>query len=219
MKSGEEVVMGSDEDTDSIGSLEDVDNLITEVTGPSNDTKEKKDIKSTPAVTATGPRTKYNSKTNVFGIPDISIPKCVYSYDLLVSQSVKDKDTEDVVARTRAAFEAEAIDKVIAGGQTKELNQDMLKSAAADMDEEHGSSRVIGAVQRTHGYGQRRTWSFFDHKACIPEKREFPRNSISPDSYTAILMGWFLWPSSKLISCSYCIQNLLPENELFFTVL
>ncbi|RJE24520.1 hypothetical protein PHISCL_03158 [Aspergillus sclerotialis] len=187
MKSGEEVVMGSDDDTDSIGSLEDVDNLIMEVTGPSNDTK-KKDIKSTPTVTATGSQPRYNSKTNVFGIPDVSLPKCVYSYDLLVNQSVKDKDTEDIVAKTRAAFEAEAFDKANDRPRARESNQDMLISTAADMDEDHGSSRVIGAVQRTHGHDRERTWSFFDHRASIPDMPEFPRKSISPDSCLAILL-------------------------------
>lgn len=182
--------MGSDDDTDSIGSLEDVDNLIMEVTGSSNDAKEKKDIKSTPTVAATGSQPRYNSKTNVFGIPDISLPTCVYSYDLLVNQSAKDKNTEDMVAKTRAAFEA--FEKANEGRREKELNQDMLRSTAADMDEEHGSSRVIGAVQRTHGHDRQRTWSFFDHKASIPDIPEFPQNSISPDSYLAILLGWFL---------------------------
>lgn len=193
MKSGEEVIMGSDgDDTDSIGSLEDVESLIMESTVPKNDVAEKKELKNSSFIARTGPRFRYNSKTNIFGIPDISVPKYKNTLDLLVSQTVEDRKTEESVARTKAAYETEfprTGGQAHEGQKASEVNEDMLRSAAGDMDDDYGLSRVVGAVQRTNGYDRPKLWSAFDNQAGIPDKPEFPRDAIVQESYLAILRG------------------------------
>lgn len=191
MKNGKEIVTGSDSDTDSIESLEDVDTLINNTIGANNKVAEEKDLTSSSSDVRTGPRFKFNTKTNIFGIPDISVPKYKNTLDLLVSQTAEDKKTEDAIARAKAAYESQipGIDsRAYEDGQARELNEDMLRSAAPEMDDEFGLSRVAGAVQRTNGYDRPKLWSAFD-QASIPDKLEFPREAIAQESYLAMLRG------------------------------
>lgn len=191
MKNGKEIVMGSDSDTDSIESLEDVDTLINNTMGSNNNVAEKKDLTSSSSVARTGSQFRFNTKTNMFGIPDISVPKHKNTLDLLVSQTVEDRKTEDAIARAKAAYETQkpGVDsRVYEDGQARELNEDTLRSAAPEMDDDFGLSRVAGAVQRTNGYDRPKLWSVFD-QARILDELEFPREAIAQDSYLAMLRG------------------------------
>lgn len=182
VKDGKELVTGTDgEDTDSVASLEDPEELLRRFTCPKEDTPEEpsKD-------TSTGGRMSLRSK-NGFTEPDYK-----NTLDILVTEAVDDNETEAGVAKLKAAFESEtARNNVQAklGREGGELREDMLTSALGDKDDDLGLQRLLDAVRRTEAFEQEKTWQFFDRKADVPPALEFPRKAVAPGTHLAALRG------------------------------
>ncbi|KAL4740746.1 hypothetical protein BDV11DRAFT_213986 [Aspergillus similis] len=110
------------------------------------------------------------------------------SLDALVIQAVDDNETEAGIARLKASLAAESSrkdDPVSASN----LNEDVLASAVKsdDVDDSIGLQRILDAVRRTEALDMRKSWSFFDLEAELPRAHEFPRESICPGTYLAVL--------------------------------
>ncbi|KAL4817657.1 hypothetical protein BDW67DRAFT_174470 [Aspergillus spinulosporus] len=115
-------------------------------------------------------------------------PKYKHSLDALVIQAVDDKETEAGIARLKASLAAEPSRKDDPVSATN-LNESVLASAikSDDVEDSKGLQRIIDAVRRTEALDLRKSWSFFDVGAELPRAQEFPRESIRPGSYLAVL--------------------------------
>lgn len=200
IRNGMEVVISSDGDeTDSIASLEDVDELLKMFTNPKpKDNASEKPPNSSSTNTHTGLQSSHRmplrtspTKQNKFNPSDYTVPKYENTLDMLVAEAVDDNETEADVAKLKAAFEAEDSQN---HGETKSdsrggLHEDMLTSALGDKDDELGLQRLLDAVRRTEVFEQEKSWLFFDDKSNTPPIREFPREAVVPGAYLAGLRG------------------------------
>jgi hypothetical protein len=105
-----------------------------------------------------------------------------------VTQAVDDNETEATIARLKAVREDESSSKPDTPPSRK-LNEGMLTSALGDKDDELGLQRLLDAVRRTEALEIEKFWSFFNYEAKAPPALEFPRESIAPGTYLAVLRG------------------------------
>ena len=195
IKNGKEVVTGSDgEDADSITSLEAPEDLFAKLVGPEStdgaaDGRETKQEKKD----ALRPRRKDNvSKTSKFSASNYAVPTYKNTLDALVTEAVDDNETEAGIAKLKATLKkAEKDSASVAGtyGQNKQLHEGMLTSALGDKSDELEFQRLLDAVRRTEAFEQDKTWSFFSKGTTPPPGPEFPRDSVAPASYLAVLRG------------------------------
>ncbi|KAL4757934.1 uncharacterized protein BDW70DRAFT_170874 [Aspergillus foveolatus] len=115
-------------------------------------------------------------------------PKYKNSLDALVIQAVDDNETEAGIARLKASLAEESSRKDDPVSAT-DLNENVLASAIKSdgVEDSIGFQRIIDAVRRTEALDLRKSWSFFDAGAEPPRAREFPRESIRPGTYLAVL--------------------------------
>ena len=193
VRDGIEIVTGTDsEETDSVESLEDVDELLRRFTCPKDNYPEKPS-KGSSTDTRVDLRPKCGKPQSKFSPSETVVPKYKNTLDRLVTEAVDDHETEAGVAKLKAAIEAEnswnGADARPDGRQERKLREDMLAAALGDMDDELGLERLLDAVRRTEAFEQEKSWLFFDHEADVPPPREFPRDAISPGTPLAGLRG------------------------------
>lgn len=192
IKNGKELVTGSDgeEDSDSAASLESPEDLFAKLLGPQPvdgvaENKSKRDKKA--------------AKSNKNKASNYAVPKYKNTLEALVTEAVDDNETEAGIAQLRATLTRSEEDSAAvanADGQGKPLHEDMLTSALGDQSDEQGYQRLLDAVRRTEVFEQDKSLSFFSNDAIplleFPEFcREFPKLSIAPGTYLAVLRGWY----------------------------
>lgn len=189
VKDGKEIVTGTDgEDTDSVESLEDVDDLLKRFTHPKNEAPEEPSF----ADSRMNLRSRNGATKSKSSLSKATVPDYKNTLEMLVTEAVDDNETEAGVAKAKAAMEIEnSRNRVEAkpGCKGGELHEDMLTSALGDKDDELGLSRLLDAVRRTEAFEQEKSWLFFDHETGIPPVREFPRDAVAPGSHSSGLRG------------------------------
>lgn len=190
MKNGKVIVTNSDDESDSVGSFESPDDILSMFltpTTPKPHTGEGKTENS---------RDRLALKPKNVPLWKTAPPKYKNSLDALVIQAVDDNETEAGIARLKASLAAESSRKDDPVSATN-LNENVLASAIKSdgVEDSIGLQRIIDAVRRTEALDLRKSWSFFDAGAEPPRAQEFPRESIRPGTYLAILRGWYLRPS------------------------
>ncbi|ODM14375.1 hypothetical protein SI65_10210 [Aspergillus cristatus] len=185
MINGKEVVISSDgEDTDSIASLESPEELFAQLGSGPNDAADKKsgETRETRLSINDVKLSKFNAKSS-------SVPKYKNTLDALVTDAVDDNETEASIAKIRATIKLEEESTAATGsdGQDKQLHEGMLTSALGDKDDELGLQRLLDAVRRTEAFDHEKAWSFFSNKVTPPPAPEFPRDSVAPGTYLAVL--------------------------------
>lgn len=194
---GKEVVISSDgEDTESIVSLESPEELFALLGSKDAADKSSGETKETrPSMDDVKPP-KFNASR-------FSVPKYKNTLDSLVTDAVDDNKTEASIAKLRATvnkLEEESAAATNSDGQGKRLHEDMLKSALGDKDDELGLQRLLDAVRRTEAFNHEKAWSFFSDKVAPPPAPEFPRASVAPGTYMAVLRGSCWSPSVCILS-------------------
>ena len=207
-RDGKEVVISSDgEDTDSIRSLEDPDNLFMNNSASSNDDvgHNENDQDGTSAVKGMelrSRRVKGKDNTNELLLQNASAPKYKFTLDSLVTNAIDDREVEANVAQLRTTFQATAssmgrepglfgVAPTTTAGRT-ELPKHILISALDGDSEGMELQRLYEAVHRTEAFDQEKRWSFFDKNARLLLPPEFPRDSIVPGTYLSVLRSKFL---------------------------
>lgn len=187
MINGKEVVISSDgEDTDSIASLESPEELFAQIGSRPKDAADKKSDETREA------RLSINDvKLSEFNAKSFSAPKYKNTLDALVTDAVDDNETEASIAKIRATIKLEEESTAATGsdGQDKQLHEGMLTSALGDKDDELGLQRLLEAVRRTEAFDHEKAWSFFSNTVTLPSAPEFPRDSVAPGTYMAVLRG------------------------------
>ncbi|KAF7174256.1 hypothetical protein CNMCM6106_008460 [Aspergillus hiratsukae] len=190
VKNGKEVVISSDgEDTDSIASFEQLEDPLLMLLKPkptaASETTEAEDNTgdSGMALRSTRPKDKKKSLNHS---SKVSVPQYKFSLDDLVTQAVDDNETEATIARLKAVREDESSSKPDTP-PSRQLNEGMLTSALGDKDDELGLQRLLDAVRRTEALEIEKFWSFFNYEAKALPALEFPRESIAPGTYLAVL--------------------------------
>lgn len=202
-KDGKEVVISSDgEETESLHSLEDPENLFMNATDTRDSQNKMHDISTDKGMKLRSRRIKGMVDTNQPILPGISARKYKFTLDSLVTSAVDDREVEASVAELKATFEATTSQKHCdsllnndasgVGGRRRQL-QKHLTSALDNDDGGTELQRLYDAVQRTEAFDEEKTWSFFDNSLGLPPP-EFPRDTIAPGTYLAVLRGGsFLW--------------------------
>ncbi|KAL6231826.1 hypothetical protein BDW75DRAFT_34294 [Aspergillus navahoensis] len=182
VKNGKVVVTNSDDESDSVGSLESPEDILSMFLTPTapkphtgeDDTNELRD-RRTP-------------KSKEVPLWKVAPPKYKNSLDALVIQTVDDNETEAGIARLKASLAAESSHK---GGpvSASNLNEHVLASAIKSdgAEDSIGLQRILDAVRRTEALDLRKSWSFFDLETELPRAQEFPRVCIRPGTYLAVL--------------------------------
>lgn len=198
------MVTGSDgEDTDSVTSLEDPEDFFAKLAGPES-TDGAADVKETKQEKK-GVRSRREndiSKTSKFSSANYAVPTYKNTLDALVTEAVDDNETEAGIAKLKATLKKTEKDHTAAAstdGQGKQLHEGMLTSALGDKSDELEFQRLLDAVRRTEAFEQDKTWSFFSKETAPPPGPEFPRGSVAPASYIAVLRG----------SCSVSVRRCL----------
>ena len=162
IKNGKEIVISSDgEDTDSICSLEDPENLFA-------------------------PASKKKGEPAPMKVRKITSPKkWKYDIDALVLDAVDDNEVEANVARYRANLVLpEGPNRT-----GSKLNESTLISALGKDEDSSKARRTIGAVRRTEALDRDRAWFFFDDTQKLPPAPQFPQNLTAPGTMIKILNG------------------------------
>lgn len=186
MVNGKEVVISSDgEDTDSIASLESPEELFAQLGSGSKDAADKKSGETRET------RLTDDVKPSKFNARNFSVPKYKNTLDALVTDTVDDNETEASIAKLRATIKLEEKTTAATGsdGQDKQLHEGMLTSALGDKDDELGLQRLLDAVRRTEAFDHEKACSFFSDTVTPPPALEFPRDSVAPGTYLAVLRG------------------------------
>lgn len=204
VKDGKEVVTGSDgEDTDSVTSLEAPEDFFAKLAGPES-TDGAADVKETKQEKKGGRSRRENniSKTSKFSSANYAAPTYKNTLDALVTEAVDDNETEAGIAELKATLKRTEKDDTAATStdvQGKHLHEGMLTSALGDKSDELEFQRLLDAVRRTEAFEQDKIWSFFSKETAQPPGSEFPRSSVAPASYMAVLRG----------SCSVSVHRCL----------
>lgn len=190
IKNGKELVTGSDgEDSDSAASLESPEDLFAKLLGPkSMDGVVDGENKTTTRGKKTSKSSKSNSKSKN---SNYATPRYKNTLEALVTEAVGDSETETGIAQLRATLTKSEEDRAAAANadaQGRPLHEDMLTSALGDQSDEQGYQRLLDAVRRTEVFEQDKTVSFFNHD--VAPAPEFPKSSIAPGTYLAVLRGW-----------------------------
>ncbi|EAW08904.1 uncharacterized protein ACLA_098460 [Aspergillus clavatus NRRL 1] len=193
VKNGKEVVISSDgEDTDSVASFELPEDPFLQFLKPgaaaAKQTKEdEKDINdSGMSLRSQSSKDTDTQKWSYSKPPKSSVTHYKFSLDDLVTQAVDDKETEAVITRIKATRKnADGSRSDVA--QNKKVDEGVLTSALGDKDDELGLQRLLDAVRRTEAFELEKFWSFFDHETKSMPVLEFPRDSIAPGTYLAVL--------------------------------
>ncbi|KAL5051009.1 hypothetical protein BDW71DRAFT_81588 [Aspergillus fruticulosus] len=181
IKNGKVIVTNSDDESDSIGSLEspeDILSMFLTPTAPKPHTGEDKTKES---------RDRRASKSKGVPLWKVAPPKYKNSLDSLVMQAVDDNETEAGIARLKASLAAESSRK---DGPVSASNLDDVLASAIKSDgaeDSIGLQRILDAVRRTEALDLRKSWSFFDLERELPRAQEFPRECIRPGTYLALL--------------------------------
>ncbi|KAL4997061.1 hypothetical protein BDV10DRAFT_186574 [Aspergillus recurvatus] len=182
IKNGKVIVTNSDDESDSVGSLEppeDILSMFLTPAAPKPNTGEDKTKES---------RGRRAPKSKDVPLWKVAPPKYKNSLDALVIQAVDDNETEAGIARLKASLLAESSRK---GGpvSASNLNEDVLASAIKSdgAEDSIGLQRILDAVRRTEALDLRKSWSFFDLETELPRAQEFPRECIRPGTYLAVL--------------------------------
>ncbi|KAL4749426.1 hypothetical protein BDW72DRAFT_204783 [Aspergillus terricola var. indicus] len=115
-------------------------------------------------------------------------PKYKNSLDALVIQAVDDNETEAGIAKLKASLAAESSrkdDPISASNLSENVLASAIKSDG--VEDSIGLQRILDAVRRTEALDLRKSWSFFDVGAELPRAQAFPRESIRPGTYLAVL--------------------------------
>ncbi|RHZ55676.1 hypothetical protein CDV55_103791 [Aspergillus turcosus] len=190
VKNGKEVVISSDgEDTDSVASFEELEDPLLMFLKPkptaASETTEAEDNTGNSAMALRSRRLK-DTKKSLNHSSKVSVPQYKFSLDDLVTQAVDDNETEATIARLKAVREDESSSKPDTP-PSRQLNEGMLTSALGDQDDELGLQRLLDAVRRTEALEIEKFWSFFNYEAKALTALEFPRESIAPGTYLAVL--------------------------------
>lgn len=192
VKNGKEVVISSDgEDTDSVASFEQLEDPLLMFLKPkptaASETTEAEDNTGDSGMALRSRRLK-DTKKSLNHSSKVSAPQYKFSLDDLVTQAVDDNETEATIARLKAVREDESSSKPDTP-PSRQLNEGMLTSALGDQDDELGLQRLLDAVRRTEALEIEKFWSFFNYEAKALPALEFPRESIAPGTYLAVLRG------------------------------
>ncbi|BDD61590.1 hypothetical protein MAP00_006631 [Monascus purpureus] len=218
-KDGKEVVISSDgEETESLHSLEDPENLFMNATDTRDSQNKMHDISTDKGMKLRSRRIKGMVDTNQPILPGISARKYKFTLDSLVTSAVDDREVEASVAELKATFEATTSQKHCdsllnndasgVGGRRRQL-QKHLTSALDNDDGGTELQRLYDAVQRTEAFDEEKTWSFFDNSLGLPPP-EFPRDTIAPGTYLAVLRE----PDSRQRALHSGIVNLALSRNL-----
>jgi hypothetical protein len=193
VKNGKEVVISSDgEDTDSIASFEQLEDPLLMFLRPNptaaSETREAENSVGDSEMALHSQRLKDTKKSSNAKSSKVSVPQYKFSLDDLVTQAVDDNETEATIARLKAVREDESSSKPDTP-PSRHLNEGMLTSALGDQDDELGLQRLLDAVRRTEALEIEKFWSFFNYEAKALPALEFPRDSIAPETYLAVLRG------------------------------
>jgi hypothetical protein len=193
VKNGKEVVISSDgEDTDSIASFEQLEDPLLMFLRPNptaaSETREAENSVGDSEMALYSQRLKDTKKSSNAKSSKVSVPQYKFSLDDLVTQAVDDNETEATIARLKAVREDESSSKPDTP-PSRHLNEGMLTSALGDQDDELGLQRLLDAVRRTEALEIEKFWSFFNYEAKALPALEFPRDSIAPGTYLAVLRG------------------------------
>ncbi|GIK06188.1 hypothetical protein Aspvir_001832 [Aspergillus viridinutans] len=191
LKNGKEVVISSDgEDTDSIASFEQLEDPLLMFMKPKptagSETREAGNNIGDSGMALHLQRLKDTKKSSNPNSSKVSVPQYKFSLDDLVTQAVGDNETEATIARLKAVREDESSSK-LGAAPSRHLNERMLASALGDQDDELGLQRLLDAVRRTEALEIEKFWSFFNYEAKALPALEFPRESIAPGTYLAVL--------------------------------
>ncbi|EAW15492.1 uncharacterized protein NFIA_048290 [Aspergillus fischeri NRRL 181] len=191
IKNGREVVISSDgEDTDSIVSLEQLEDPLLMFMKPNptaaSETREAENSVGDSEMALRSQRLKDTNKASNAKSSKDSVPQYKFSLDDLVTQAVDDNETEATIARLKAVRADESSSKPDTP-PSRQLNEGMLTSALGDQDDELGLQRLLDAVRRTEALEIEKFWSFFNYEAKALPALEFPRESIAPGTYLAVL--------------------------------
>ncbi|KAF7168703.1 hypothetical protein CNMCM5623_001623 [Aspergillus felis] len=190
-KNGKEVVISSDgEDTDSVASFERLEDPLLMFMKPKptagSETREAENNIGDSGMRSRSQRPKDTKKSSNPNSSKVSVSQYKFSLDDLVTQAVGDNETEATIARLKAVREDESPSKLDTP-PSRHLNEGMLTSALGDQDDELGLQRLLDAVRRTEALEIEKFWSFFNYEAKALPALEFPRESIAPGTYLAVL--------------------------------
>lgn len=199
IKNGKVVVTSSDgDDTDSLSSLDDPDDLLRMFTSSSRPTTkdcEKEHIVSParPLNQSPKPKTTGTKKPSSSKAP----PSYKFSLQSLVTDAVDDNEVESSIAKIKKALESSenAANGTPGGGnkgQKGEIRQEMLASAIGLEEGDTSLQRMMDAVNRTDAFSHDLSWSFFEdqaahHQTLSPEP--FPVHVVSDDPAVTFLKG------------------------------
>lgn len=203
VRHGKEMVISSDgEDTESIASLADPDELFKEITRPNGiKTESDKQQENHAEDTESRPRRKTrNVEIDSYASTNDPAPKYKFTLDSLVSNAADDREVEAQVAELKSTLAkpvpTNRLESALGAstgdaGKRKELQKHLLTSALDDGSDEVEVQRLYDAIQRTEAFDHEKTWNFFDDSIDLPPP-EFPLASVAPTTYVSVLRGWYL---------------------------
>ncbi|KAL2871566.1 uncharacterized protein BJX67DRAFT_377327 [Aspergillus lucknowensis] len=192
VRKGKDVVISSDGDeSDSTGSLEPPEELLSRYSGPTT-TKggitADNEVEHESSASGRTLRTRKSSKLRSVTHSKSAPPTYRNTLDDLVKQTVSDNDTEAGIAKLRASLNAESNCESGPGSGSAKVHEGVLASALdGGTDESIGLQRLLDAVRRTEAFDLGKSWAFFDVQTPPPPPPDFPRECICPGTYLAVL--------------------------------
>ncbi|PLN81678.1 hypothetical protein BDW42DRAFT_168420 [Aspergillus taichungensis] len=187
LEKGKKVVADSEgDDTESVDSLEDPEDLFFKFANPSpNDgSHDGPDAARKPSSLSSAGR---DFRLGSLSQYRATAPAYTNTLDSLVTEAVGDKETEATIAQLRATLEVKPGTRGQLGGEGGRLNEGVLTSALDGEDNEPGLRRLLDAVRRTEAFDIEKSWSFFDYENTQAPALQFPQKSISPGTYLGAL--------------------------------
>jgi hypothetical protein len=183
VSNGEQVVLNSDSDSDSLPDLDwGLPTPKVEVTVPTYSTRPR------PAL--------QNDKDGLRKPPPKKTQGAKRPFNLLMETAQKHMDAEREITEHKAGLDSANDEPVI---PTITINKDLLKHVVGDGDEEEDddkAERLYAAMQRTSDVKVDVAYHFFEH-ASAPVQPRFPLHSLPSHGWTASFEGACAMPTSQ----------------------
>lgn len=202
IKNGKVIVTNSDgDDTDSLSSMEDPDDLLRVFkSSPRPAMEEGEEEHTVGPARPLGLFSQSKASKNDSHSSSTAAPSYKFSLETLVTDAVDDNEVEADIAKIKLAFESSensangATQKDGVKCQRTGLRQEILASAIGLEENESSFQRLLDAVSRTDTFSHDLSCSFFEeqahHQTPLPEP--FPNDVVSDAPAVKILKGEYI---------------------------
>lgn len=208
VKNGAIVIRSSDDESDSDGSLDDIDGLLARKSASTSTPPTESELTLPLANTQPGQKIRASTRlkklnTAVSSTPQVlptfrMPPEYKYSLASLVKRSKEEKALEENIAKTRSALDSHDIENSLTFGDSHgsaptgaKVDKKLLVSVMKKRSEGEDIDRLLMAVQRTEAFDLGTTWSFFDDIQSILPSKQAKLPTLGGTQWEGILNGMF----------------------------